>query len=65
MTRLFNPRADDWAKHFRWDGAILVGRTGIGRTTEYVIEANTPSRVALRAALIRAGLIPRDPIAGK
>src|ERR1039457_5922116 len=34
LTRLFNPRIDDWKIHFRWDGAILVGRTAIGRTTE-------------------------------
>jgi hypothetical protein len=60
MTRLFNPRIDNWNKHFRWDGAILVGRTAIGRTTEYVIAANAPTRVALRAALMQAGLFPRD-----
>jgi hypothetical protein len=62
LTRLFNPRIDEWRKHFRWDGAILVGRTDIGRTTEYVIAANLPDRVALRAALIKAGQFPRDPI---
>ena len=64
LTRLFNPRVDNWKKHFRWDGAILVGRTAIGRTTEYVVAANTPTRVALRAALMKAGLFPRDPVAG-
>jgi hypothetical protein len=62
LTRLFNPPVDVWKQHFRWNGAFLVGRTAIGRTTEYVIVANLPSRVELRTAWIQAGVFPRDPI---
>ena len=32
-TWLFNPRRHKWARHFRWDGPILVGRTAVGRAT--------------------------------
>ncbi len=62
LTRLFNPRVDSWTQHFRWNGAFLSGRTAIGRTTEYVIAANSPSRVELRRAWIQAGVFPRAPI---
>src|SRR4051794_17446146 len=27
LTPLFNPRRHRWERHFRWDGAYLVGRT--------------------------------------
>lgn len=33
FTRLFNPRIDVWADHFRWRGAELIGLTTIGRVT--------------------------------
>src|SRR5262245_7354174 len=33
LTRLFNPRTDRWSDHFRWDGAMLRGRTAVGRAT--------------------------------
>src|SRR4051812_35102819 len=36
LTRLFNPRQDVWSEHFRQDGAVLVGRTDVGRTTVVV-----------------------------
>jgi len=58
LTRLFNPRRRRWARHFRWDGPILVGRTAVGRTTVYVLAMNLPVRVAIREALIAAGRFP-------
>jgi hypothetical protein len=33
IVRLFHPRRDRWKRHFRWEGARLVGRTSVGRTT--------------------------------
>ena len=41
----FSIRLDAWEQHFRWNGPFLLGRTAIGRTTEYVIAANSPSRI--------------------
>lgn len=56
LTRLFNPRRHSWSKHFRWDGAVLIGRTAIGRTTVEVLAINDPIRVALRREMIDQGL---------
>ena len=33
LVPLFNPRRDVWRDHFRWDGAVLMGITPVGRTT--------------------------------
>ncbi len=27
LTRLFNPRRHRWSRHFRWQGAVLIGKT--------------------------------------
>jgi hypothetical protein len=34
---LFNPRRHKWHRHFRWNGAVLVGRTSLGRATIAVL----------------------------
>jgi hypothetical protein len=57
LTRLFNPRRHRWARHFRWEGALLVGRTAVGRTTVEVLAMNDPDRVALRQELLEQGLL--------
>lgn len=58
LVRLFNPRLDHWADHFRWDGPILIGRTAIGRTTLELLQINQPNAVEVRAALIDEGVFP-------
>jgi hypothetical protein len=58
LTKLFNPRQHKWDRHFRWDGAFLVGKTPIGRTTVSVLAINGPSLLGLREALIEDGLFP-------
>jgi hypothetical protein len=60
LQRLFNPRLDDWNDHFVWDGALLAGKTSIGRATIDVLRINAPDRVAHRESLIRAGLFPQE-----
>ncbi len=55
---LFNPRLHNWNHHFRWSGAVLVGRTPIGRATVQVLAINLPHRIAQRAALIAEGEFP-------
>lgn len=59
LTPLFNPRRHRWTRHFRWHGAMLVGRTAIGRVTVTVLNINDPFRVELRQGLIEEGLFPR------
>jgi HNH endonuclease len=57
---LFNPRRHKWARHFRWDGPILVGRTAVGRATIGVLRINLPHRVRHRAQLIAEGTFPPE-----
>src|SRR5437879_3226337 len=57
LTRLFNPRRDDWKDHFAWDGPELFGRTPVGRTTIDVLNMNLPERVEHRRLLCEAGLL--------
>jgi hypothetical protein len=58
LTPLFNPRRHKWARHFRWQGAVLAGRTPIGRVTVALLHINDPFRVALREGLIAEGVFP-------
>jgi hypothetical protein len=58
LTPLFNPRRHKWARHFRWQGATLIGRTPIGRVTVALLHINDEYRVALREGLIEEGVFP-------
>jgi hypothetical protein len=55
---LFNPRRQNWKRHFRWKGPVLIGRTAVGRATIAVLNINAPHRVAQRAALMSEGVFP-------
>lgn len=50
LVRLFNPRRDRWAEHFRWagDGVTLVGATVIGRGTVRLLDMNDEVRLDRR-----------------
>ena len=61
IVRLFNPREDDWAAHFRLEGALIVPLTPEGRVTEYLLRFNTAENVELRRLLIQSGRYPIDP----
>lgn len=54
---LFHPRRHKWARHFRWHGALLVGRTSIGRATISVLAINRPLRIQLRQQLRKEGIL--------
>lgn len=58
LTPLFNPRRHKWYRHFRWQGAYLIGRTLIGRVTIAVLNINDPFRIELREGLIEEGVFP-------
>ncbi|WP_165248414.1 HNH endonuclease [Paludisphaera soli] len=60
LTPLFNPRRHKWSANFRWEGAVLVGRSAIGRVTVALLDINDEYRVALREALIEEGVFPPD-----
>jgi len=58
VVLLFHPRQQIWRDHFRYDGAILLGLTPIGRATIQVLEINLPHRVSHRGALVLEGVFP-------
>lgn len=58
LERLFHPRKDQWAEHFRLEGAFIVRLTAIGRTTAWLLEMNGDDRVELRATMIALGEWP-------
>jgi HNH endonuclease len=60
VTRLFHPRRHKWSHHFRYEGAVLIGRTAIGRTTIRVLQINCDEAVTLRESLIADGLFVID-----
>jgi hypothetical protein len=52
LTRLFNPRTDDWNEHFYISEAQLRSNTPVGGATIFLLRFNEPDRVAERAVLI-------------
>jgi hypothetical protein len=64
VVRLFHPRNDRWADHFYWHGALLIGRTAIGRTTVVTLDVNHPAAIAVREALMEEGLHPAMSTSG-
>ena len=57
---LFNPRRQQWKRHFRWHGPILDGRTPAGRATISVLAINDPQAVEVREELIEEGVFPPE-----
>jgi hypothetical protein len=53
-VRLFNPRMENWGDHFKWDGAVLIGKSPIGRATIDVLNTNDTVRVEHRRLLIQS-----------
>jgi hypothetical protein len=59
-VQLFNPRSDDWAEHFRWDGAFLIPISSVGRGTADALAMNRPMVVAIRAEEMIRGRHPPE-----
>jgi hypothetical protein len=57
---LFNPRKQNWRRHFRWDQTLLVGKTKTGIVTVQVLNINDPPRVMLRENLLFEGRFPPE-----
>jgi len=51
VVRLFNPRTDQWAEHFREMGGSIHGTTDMGRATARLLQMNSPERVQLRRSI--------------
>lgn len=48
LTRLFNPRIDEWNDHFRIDKGVVHGVTPIGIGTVQLLNMNDADRIELR-----------------
>ena len=48
IVRLFNPRLDEWHKHFRLRQGRIIPLTAIGRATEYLLQFNRRGGIAAR-----------------
>ena len=55
---LFNPRKQNWERHFRWEQTTLVGKTKTGIVTVHVLNINEAARVMLRENLLFEGRFP-------
>jgi HNH endonuclease len=57
---IFNPRTQIWNEHFEWgeDGAIIIGKTPIGRGTVEALKLNDERVVAVRREWVFAGWHP-------
>jgi hypothetical protein len=54
LTFLFNPRTQDWTKHFSidYDAGRIKGLTPEGRVTAKILKFNTDEQIAARIGLI-------------
>jgi Zn ribbon nucleic-acid-binding protein len=59
-VRLFHPRRQKWARHFRWseDGTQIIGLTACGRATVEALQMNHPDMVRARRNWVAAGWHP-------
>jgi hypothetical protein len=60
LVRLFDPRRQAWAEHFRWTAAgdRIIGQTPTGRATVAALQLNRPVLVRARQLWIEAGWHP-------
>jgi len=60
--RLFDPRRQQWQRHFCWsdDGRRIVGLTACGRATVSALQLNNVLAVIVRREWVRAGWHPPD-----
>lgn len=45
---LFNPRTQLWSEHFQLQHFQIIGTSPAGRTTTFLLQLNTPERIAER-----------------
>lgn len=62
IARIFNPRVDEWQKHFVWakDKLTVLGLTPIGRATVTALEFNRDRVLAIRKADLEIGRHPPE-----
>jgi hypothetical protein len=56
LVRLFNPRVDDWGRHFRSEGGWILGLNAEGRATVSLLQMNRDYLIRLRQLPIEKGV---------
>lgn len=60
LVPFFNPRTQEWAGHFVWEGAQIHPLTAEGRVTVKILRLNDADRVTERQLLMSAGVFFSD-----
>jgi len=62
LVPLFNPRRQNWFRHFRWsrDGTIIIGRTATGRATVEALQLNNELSLTARRFWVLVGEHPPE-----
>lgn len=60
LTRLFNPRIDEWHVHFALEDGYILGLDAIGRTIGQLLRFNHEPRLHQRRLLIAANVYRLD-----
>jgi hypothetical protein len=60
LVPFFNPRTQEWAVHFVWEGAQIHPLTAEGRVTVKILRLNDADRVTERQLLMSAGVFFSD-----
>ncbi|MEO0413594.1 MAG: HNH endonuclease signature motif containing protein [Verrucomicrobiota bacterium] len=62
LAAIYNPRKEVWEDHFLWieGGALIEGRTSVGRGTVEALRLNEPLVVLARRLWIQWGVHPPD-----
>ena len=58
LVRFFNPRIDEWSKHFRLEDVIITPLTDIGQVTAKILNFNHFDRLLERQELQELGRYP-------
>jgi len=61
-VQLFNPRRQQWSRHFSWskDGTRIIGKTSCGRATVVALQLNNLVAITVRQQWVIAGWHPPD-----
>lgn len=59
-VKLFNPRTQQWSRHFQWseDAIEIIGRTVSGRATVVALQLNNQIAITVRKQWVMAGWHP-------
>jgi len=58
LIRFYNPRKDNWKKHFKLDQHIILPKTNIAEGTIKILGLNNEDRLTERKSLYEAGFYP-------